>query len=145
MMIGNMVDRLEILSEHDKFTWFKVALRPANSDQFLTYVVGADNVEAIKSNYSPDKGFKVINISQVKKDGSSTDENEWHIFERGQLITQICGSFYTPNNDELQAIDEMLEAHRKNERKLISALIKNYIKTGDLNIREDSPLNDISI
>ena len=116
--MGNMVDGLEILTEHDKFKWFKVVLRPANDDQFLTYVVGADNVEAIKSNYSPEKGLTVMNISQLKKDGSYAEDNEWHSVERSQFIKQICGSFYTPNIDELKAIDEMLEAHRKTEKKI---------------------------
>ncbi len=141
-MIENMVDGMEILSEHDKFTWFKVVLRPDNTDQFLTYVFGADNVEAIKSNYSPETGFTVMSISQIKKDGSFTDENEWRRIERSLFIKQICGSFYTPDVDELQAIDEMLETNRKNEDKLILALIKNYVKTGNLNIREDSSLLD---
>lgn len=144
-MIGNMVDGLEILSEHDKFTWFKVVLRPANTDQLLTYVIGADNAEAIRSSYSPEKGHTVMNISRIQKDGSPTNENEWHRVERSQFIKQICGSFYTPNEDELQAIDKMLEARRKNEEKLISAIIKNYTKTGDLKILEDPPLNNNSI
>lgn len=145
MMIGNMVDGLEILSKDEKLTWFKVALRPANADHFLTYVVGAGDIEAIKSRYSPENGIKILNISMLNKDGSSCDENEWLSVERRQFIKQICGSFYTLNDDELQVINEMLEAYRKSERKLISALIKNYLKTGDPNILDDPSLNINSI
>ena len=140
--MGNMVDGLEILTEHDKFKWFKVVLRQANADQFLTHIVGADNIEAINSYYSLKNDLTVMNIAQLKKDGSYAEDDEWHSVERSQFIKQICGSFYTPNNDELKAIDEMLEVHRNKERKLISAIIKNYFKTSNLNFRDDSSFID---
>lgn len=123
-----MVDKIEVLSENKTFTWYKIILHRAHTSRYLTYVAGADSVESAKDHYHSLKGHTILSISEIDKDGSSRDADEWKARERHLFIKNICGSYYAPTGEELQAIEEMLAVHRDDGRKKILAAIKNYKK-----------------
>jgi len=123
-----MVDQIELLSNNTTFTWYKIILHRAHSSNYLTYVAGADDTGSARDYYSATTGYAVLSISEIDPDGSTRDAEEWRTKERYLFIKSICGSYYTPNGDELQAIEGLLEAHREEEKNKLRAAIKNFMK-----------------
>jgi len=123
-----MVDKIEVLSNNKTFTWYKLILHRAHASNYLTYVVGADDIGSAKDHYSALHDYAIISIAELNSDGSSSDAEGWMAKERHLFIKSICGSYYTPHGDELQAIEGLLDAHREDQRKQLRADIKNYVK-----------------
>ena len=121
-----MVDKIEVLSKNKTFTWYKIILHRAHARNYLTYVVGADDIGSAKDHYSAISDYAIVSIAAINRDGSSRDAEEWAAKERYLFIKSICGSYYTPDENELQAIDGLLDAHREDQRKQILAAIKSY-------------------
>lgn len=122
-----MVDGLEILSDTEKFDWYRVIIHhPLGKEEFLNLIVGAINEESIKIHYSLEKGYQVLNIFKIKKDGTPYDKKKWRDWELKLLLKELCGPYFYPDAKDLESIDALIEQRIEKEKRLITALIGNY-------------------